>query len=112
MFFEFFNTNETSDKTKDTAVILPIEGRLYPVDIHYMRDPAQNYISATVDTVIKIHKAEPAGDILAFLTGAVSITIPSSQLWLSGNTYTFNMYAQFVLPVIHICYISYLFRMR
>lgn len=71
-FYDFFNTNETGDKHKDTAVIMPLEGRAYPVDIHYLIDPCQNYVKETVATVMKIHKTEPPGDVLAFLTGAVS----------------------------------------
>lgn len=72
MFFDFFNTNETDNPNKDTAVIMPIEGRTYPVDIHYLTDPCQNYVKETVDAILKIHKHEPPGDVLAFLTGAVS----------------------------------------
>lgn len=72
MFFDFFNTNETDNPNKDTAVIMPIEGRAHPVDIHYLTDACQNYVKETVDTILKIHKHEPPGDILAFLTGAVS----------------------------------------
>jgi len=73
MFFDFFNTNETEDKSKDTVVIMPVEGRSFPVDIHYLVDPCQNYVKETVNTILKIHKTEPPGDILAFLTGAVSL---------------------------------------
>ena len=51
---------------------MPIEGRTYPVDIHYLTDPCQNYVKETVDAILKIHKHEPPGDVLAFLTGAVS----------------------------------------
>lgn len=74
MFYNFFNTNETSDRSKDTAIIMPLEGRTFPVDVHYLIDPCQNYVKETVETILKIHKQEPPdGDILAFLTGAVSI---------------------------------------
>lgn len=34
---DFFNTNTIKDSTKDTAVILTIEGRLYPVDIFFIK---------------------------------------------------------------------------
>lgn len=33
----FFNTNVTKDKNKDTAIILTVEGRQYPVDIFYVK---------------------------------------------------------------------------
>lgn len=69
MFKEFFNTNITSDRSKDTAVILSVKGRSYPVDIHYTLSPVPDYLKSTVDTVMGIHREEPHGDILAFLTG-------------------------------------------
>lgn len=31
-----------------------------------------DYVQTTVDTVLQIHRNEPAGDILAFLTGQVT----------------------------------------
>lgn len=34
---DFFNTNTSKDRTKDTATILSVEGRLYPVDIFYVK---------------------------------------------------------------------------
>lgn len=34
---DFFNMNSTKDSSKDTAVIMSVEGRLYPVDIFYVR---------------------------------------------------------------------------
>jgi ATP-dependent RNA helicase DDX35 len=35
--YNFFNHNSSKDLTKDTAVIMSVEGRLYPVDIHYVK---------------------------------------------------------------------------
>jgi len=35
--YNFFNQNSSHDKSKDTAVIMSVEGRLYPVDIHYVK---------------------------------------------------------------------------
>ncbi|XP_025086245.1 probable ATP-dependent RNA helicase DHX35 [Pomacea canaliculata] len=66
---DFFNTNETGDPEKDTSTILTVEGREYPVDVHYTLDPVPDYLKATVDTVMKIHFNERPGDVLAFLTG-------------------------------------------
>lgn len=67
--YRFFNQNSGKDKSQDTTVIMSVEGRLYPVDIHYVKEPVPDYVKATVETVIKIHLHEPMGDILAFLTG-------------------------------------------
>lgn len=69
MFKEFFETNLTSDKSKDTAFIMSVEGRMYPVNIYYTDKPVPNYIESTIHTILQIHKNEPSGDILAFLTG-------------------------------------------
>ncbi|RDD44132.1 putative ATP-dependent RNA helicase DHX35 [Trichoplax sp. H2] len=68
-FRDFFNSNTTDDTSLDTASILSIEGRMFPVDIHYTADPVPDYIKAAVDTVFKIHQNEKRGDILVFLTG-------------------------------------------
>lgn len=35
--YNFFNHNSSQDMSKDTSVILSVEGRLYPVDIHYVK---------------------------------------------------------------------------
>uniref|UniRef100_A0A2L2YGK4 RNA helicase n=1 Tax=Parasteatoda tepidariorum TaxID=114398 RepID=A0A2L2YGK4_PARTP len=78
--FRFFNKNETSDKEKDTAVIISIEGRTYTVDIHYSSDPVPDYIKSSVDTVMKIHLNEPPGDILVFLTGQEEVRQTTNML--------------------------------
>jgi ATP-dependent RNA helicase DDX35 len=100
---DFFNTNKTTDPSKDTAAILSIEGnphslptqsqravcaqqlmqhrlcrsrgtgRQFPVDIFYLKQPTDNYVHAAIDTVINIHKTEPAGDVLVFLTGSEEV---------------------------------------
>ncbi|XP_054282374.1 probable ATP-dependent RNA helicase DHX35 isoform X2 [Macrosteles quadrilineatus] len=61
--------NHSSDKNKKTAVIMSVEGRLYPVQIHYLKEPVPDYVRAAVDTVVKIHVSEAGGDVLCFLTG-------------------------------------------
>lgn len=66
---DFLNFNTTSDSSKDTATILCVEGRSYPVDAMYLREPVANYVTAAVETVIKIHEHESSGDVLVFLTG-------------------------------------------
>ncbi|XP_048512923.1 probable ATP-dependent RNA helicase DHX35 isoform X2 [Athalia rosae] len=66
---DFFNTNTTKDTSKDSATIISVEGRLYPVDTYYIQEPVADYVKAVVDTALKIHEEEERGDILAFLTG-------------------------------------------
>ncbi|XP_014251825.1 probable ATP-dependent RNA helicase DHX35 [Cimex lectularius] len=77
---QFFNLNQTSDEGRDTSTILSVEGRLYPVTVHYVREPVADYVKATVETVLKIHTAEPQGDILAFLTGQEEVDLAVSLL--------------------------------
>ena len=65
---DYFNVKERGNNN-DNAAILQIEGRCYPVDIMYSKHPVDDYVKATVDTVLMIHKTNAPGDILAFLTG-------------------------------------------
>ncbi|BES89156.1 ATP-dependent RNA helicase [Nesidiocoris tenuis] len=77
---DFFNLNVTKNEHADTSTILSIEGRLYPVDCFYVKDPVADYVKATVETVLKIHNAEPSGDILCFLTGQEEVDTAISLL--------------------------------
>lgn len=49
--------------------IMSIEGRSFTVQTFYVEEPVSDYVRAAVSTVISIHKLEPPGDILVFLTG-------------------------------------------
>ncbi|XP_062501947.1 probable ATP-dependent RNA helicase DHX35 isoform X2 [Corticium candelabrum] len=69
MFRDFFNLNTSGDSKKDTAAILTVKGRMFPVDIYYSYYPVPDYIKSTVSTIWAIHQDERPGDILAFLTG-------------------------------------------
>lgn len=73
----FFETNcgdSKGDRSKDTACVVSVQGRVHPVDIHYLKKPAANYIIAAAETVLKIHTSEDKkGDILVFLPGAEEI---------------------------------------
>jgi len=54
-------------------VIMSIEGRAYPVDVNFTKQPVANYVTSTVETVLAIHRDEGTGDVLAFLTGQEEI---------------------------------------
>ncbi|KAG2392763.1 hypothetical protein C9374_011488 [Naegleria lovaniensis] len=56
-----------------TCPIFTIPGRTYPVEILYTKEPEEDYLDATLITVMQIHLTEPAGDILVFLTGQEEI---------------------------------------
>ena len=49
--------------------LIDVPGRMFPVEIFYTEAPEKDYFDATIKTVMQIHKNEPAGDILVFLTG-------------------------------------------
>ncbi|MCO5576357.1 hypothetical protein L7F22_030166 [Adiantum nelumboides] len=49
--------------------ILSIEGKTFTVQIFYKEEPVSDYVRAAVSTVTSIHKLEPPGDILVFMTG-------------------------------------------
>ena len=69
-FLQFFaGDGEDVGEDQKTARIISIEGRAFPVDIHYLTDPCEDYLERAVHTVFDIHTSEPAGDILVFLTG-------------------------------------------
>ncbi|RIA95786.1 pre-mRNA splicing factor [Glomus cerebriforme] len=68
-FYEFYNTNTTNDSSKDNVSIISLEGRMFPVDIHYLEESCQDYVETTIQTAFDIHVKEPPGDILIFLTG-------------------------------------------
>lgn len=71
LFKNFFETNphSSSSPSKDTATVMSIEGRAYPVDVHYTTQPLPNYLTGVVETVLAIHREQGPGDVLAFLTG-------------------------------------------
>jgi ATP-dependent RNA helicase DDX35 len=96
--YNFFNQNSSHDMSKDTAVIMSVEGRLYPVDIHYVKEPVPDYVKAVVDTAALIHEHEPLGDILAFLTGQEEVDRAVSLLKEQAINNKSNL-KPFVLPM-------------
>ncbi|ORX58277.1 P-loop containing nucleoside triphosphate hydrolase protein [Hesseltinella vesiculosa] len=81
MFFNFFNHNKTNDRSKDTATIMSIEGRMFPVDLLYLDDPTPNYVDTVIQCVMDIHTQEPRGDILVFMTGRDEIDRVVEELY-------------------------------
>lgn len=77
----FFETNENdSDPTADTAIIMAVQGRQYPVDVLYLNVPCRDYIRSCVNTVLSISSQEDWGDVLVFLPGAEEIDFAISLL--------------------------------
>ncbi|ODA82544.1 hypothetical protein RJ55_01051 [Drechmeria coniospora] len=80
-FLSFFTqpTEETAppgaggEEKHETAKIVSLEGRTYPIDILHLESPAEHYVEKAVETVFDIHSQEGDGDILVFLTGREEI---------------------------------------
>ena len=51
------------------AAIISVHGTAYSVDVFYLKNPCPDYVKSCVETVLKLHKEEPPGDVLVFLTG-------------------------------------------
>ena len=51
-----------------------VEGRQFPVTIHYEAKPVSNWLDAILRTIFQVHYKEPLpGDILVFLTGQETV---------------------------------------
>ncbi|CAO3628301.1 unnamed protein product [Mucor hiemalis] len=98
-FFKFFNHNSSKDPAKDTATIISLEGRMFPVDILYSESPVVDYMEKTIQTVFDIHTKEPAGDILVFLTGREEIDNVVSEIYDRGKTLPEHSLAVMPLPL-------------
>ena len=66
-FKAFFELHKF-DAKKETCVVYGIEGRVCNVEIFYTKVPVANYIKATAELIMEIHRKQPPGDVLAFLT--------------------------------------------
>ncbi|CAI8014753.1 Probable ATP-dependent RNA helicase DHX35 [Geodia barretti] len=80
LFKNFFETNPTRDSSRDTAVILTVEGRVFSVQPRYVKRPVANYVTSTVETVLALHREERNGDVLAFLTGQEEVDTAVAHL--------------------------------
>ena len=71
-FVSFFSRGDDEDQEsslRTRAQAISLDGRLFPVDILYLEEPAEDYLETAVKTVLSIHSSEAEGDILLFLTG-------------------------------------------
>ena len=76
-----------ADGTLGRVAVMSMEaGRMYPVDVHYLSEPTQDYLKACLETVLQIHMKEPPGDILVFLTGKSLSSL--SRALLPHNTWS------------------------
>ncbi|KAF8976361.1 hypothetical protein BGZ46_008324 [Entomortierella lignicola] len=100
-FAAFFSTNKAPNETsQDNTAILSVQGRMYPVDIHYLMDSCSDYIESAIQTVFDIHTKEPLGDILVFMTGREEIEDIVSEIRERATTLPSNKYPDLlVLPL-------------
>ncbi len=53
--------------------VVNVSGRQFPVDIHCLESPCSDYVLQMSRVIQLIHKLEPPGDVLCFLTGREEI---------------------------------------
>ncbi|KIO23400.1 hypothetical protein M407DRAFT_27095 [Tulasnella calospora MUT 4182] len=70
-FHEYFTTGEGC--TQQDAVIISLEGRMFPVEVAYLKEPCSDYVMEAVRIVWEIHLRQGPGDVLVFLTGREEI---------------------------------------
>ncbi|KAG2352636.1 P-loop containing nucleoside triphosphate hydrolase protein [Suillus spraguei] len=68
-FLEYF----TSGTHPDDATIVSLEGRMFPVEVAYLQEPAPDYVRKAVEVAWNINLQHGAGDVLIFLTGREEI---------------------------------------
>ncbi|KZV91608.1 P-loop containing nucleoside triphosphate hydrolase protein [Exidia glandulosa HHB12029] len=56
-----------------TATVVSLEGRMFPVEAAYLKEPTPDYVREAVRVVWEIHLQQQPGDILVFLTGREEI---------------------------------------
>eukprot|EP00929_Paragymnodinium_shiwhaense_P074666 TRINITY_DN38221_c0_g1_i2.p1 TRINITY_DN38221_c0_g1~~TRINITY_DN38221_c0_g1_i2.p1 ORF type:complete len:1212 (-),score=332.07 TRINITY_DN38221_c0_g1_i2:149-3784(-) len=65
--------------------VVNIDGRTFPVTLHFARKTDEDYIKAAKQSVLKIHKQLPPGTILVFVTGREEVRRLCRILKQAGN---------------------------
>ncbi|KAA0203103.1 hypothetical protein HAZT_HAZT005877 [Hyalella azteca] len=60
--------------------IVKIEGRTFPVTVHYNKKTEEDYLTAAYNKICKIHRQLPDGAILVFLTGQQEVNLLCRKL--------------------------------
>ncbi|VEU23867.1 DEKNAAC104902 [Brettanomyces naardenensis] len=69
----------------NSAPLLAVPGRTYPVEIYYTPEFQRDYLDAAIRTVLQIHATEEKGDILLFLTGEEEIEDACKKISLEAD---------------------------
>ncbi|XP_010686351.2 probable pre-mRNA-splicing factor ATP-dependent RNA helicase DEAH9 isoform X1 [Beta vulgaris subsp. vulgaris] len=84
---------------KTEPAIISVEGRGFTVEVNYVQEPVADYLQAAVSTVQLIHKQQPIGDILVFLTGQDDIDAAVQLLNEEAQSSDRNTGELLVLPL-------------
>ncbi|KAM3422047.1 hypothetical protein BST61_g2423 [Cercospora zeina] len=77
-----------------------VEGRQYPVKLHYTNEPTEDVIDAALQQIFQIHCKEPMpGDVLVFLTGQEAITGLQRLVEEFASSLTADFPKMLVLPL-------------
>ena len=68
-----------------SAPLFKVPGRTHPVEVFYTENPEPDYVEAAIRTVLMIHRAEDAGDVLLFLTGEEEIEDSCRKIRLEAD---------------------------
>ncbi|KAJ7849116.1 P-loop containing nucleoside triphosphate hydrolase protein [Mycena olivaceomarginata] len=68
-FLDYF----TASTSPEEATIVSLEGRMYPVEVAYLQEPAPDYVRKAAEVAWNINLQQGPGDILVFLTGREDI---------------------------------------
>lgn len=79
--------------------IFTIPGRLFPVEVFFSKSAVSDYIEESLNTVMRIHLTEPAGDVLLFLTGQEEIDTAAEILYERMKKLGSNVPELIILPV-------------
>ncbi|GAQ41358.1 hypothetical protein AtubIFM55763_007797 [Aspergillus tubingensis] len=94
---EFDSSPESGETGGKVGRIISLEGRMYPVDMLFLENPAEDYVERAVKTVFDIHLQEAEGDILVFLTGREEID--TTVQMIAERAATLHPKAQSILPL-------------
>lgn len=95
---KYFNVRKNESES-DTAAILSVNGKSYPITMHYLVEHAPDYVKSSVDCVMKIHNQELPGDILVFLTGSEEVENAVSMIKENIQQHTKTDTKLLILPM-------------
>lgn len=68
-FLDYFNSGGDTNRAK----LLYVQGRQFPINIYYTKEPQIDFLDSALMTIFQIHNKNIVGDILVFLSGQEEI---------------------------------------